>query len=109
MAGAASTSIAPDLVGRLWFWKQAAGNSFVTWRHVQAQIARFTRVCAYDRAGLGFSDAATRPSTIANIVDDVHRLLKAAHIATPIVFVGHSLGGEAGLLFAATYPQEIAG
>jgi pimeloyl-ACP methyl ester carboxylesterase len=86
-----------------------AGNSIVTWRRVQAQIARFTRVCAYDRAGLGFSDAATRPSTIANIVDDLHRLLKAAHIATPIVFVGHSLGGEAGLLFAATYPQEIAG
>src|SRR5262249_1686113 len=42
-----------------------AGNSIVTWRHVHAQIARFTRVCAYDRAGLGFSDAATRPSTIA--------------------------------------------
>ncbi len=86
-----------------------SGNSMITWRHVQAEVGRFTRVCAYDRAGLGFSDAATRPSTDANIVDDLHHLLKAAGIATPILFVGHSLGGEVGLLFAATYPEEIAG
>jgi pimeloyl-ACP methyl ester carboxylesterase len=86
-----------------------AGNSMVTWRHVQAGIGRFTRVCAYDRAGLGFSDAATRPSNDANMVDDLHRLLRAAAIPTPVVFVGHSLGGEVGLLFAATYPDEIAG
>lgn len=86
-----------------------AGNSMMTWRHVQAEIGSFARVCAYDRAGLGFSDAATRPSDNANIVDDLHRLLKAADIPTPIVFVGHSLGGEVGLLFAATYPAEIAG
>jgi pimeloyl-ACP methyl ester carboxylesterase len=86
-----------------------AGNSMMTWRLVQAEIGHFTRVCAYDRAGLGFSDAATRPSNDANMADDLHRLLKAAHIATPIVFVGHSLGGQVGLSFAARYPAEIAG
>jgi pimeloyl-ACP methyl ester carboxylesterase len=80
-----------------------AGNSMMTWRHVQAEIAGFARVCAYDRAGLGYSDAATRPSSIANIVDDLHRLIAAAGITTPVVFVGHSLGGEAGLLFISTY------
>jgi pimeloyl-ACP methyl ester carboxylesterase len=81
----------------------------MTWRLVQAEIGRFTRVCAYDRAGLGFSDAATRPSNDANMADDLHRLLRAAHIATPVVFVGHSLGGEVGLIFAARFPAEIAG
>jgi pimeloyl-ACP methyl ester carboxylesterase len=86
-----------------------SGNSMVTWRYVQAEVASFARVCAYDRAGLGFSDAATRPSSDANIVDDLHRLLKAADIAMPIVFVGHSLGGEIGLFYWATYPDNIAG
>jgi pimeloyl-ACP methyl ester carboxylesterase len=86
-----------------------AGNSMMTWRHVQAEIARFARVCAYDRAGLGFSDTATRPSSIVNIVDDLHRLIAAVGIGRPIVFVGHSLGGEVGLLFVATYPAEVAG
>ncbi len=86
-----------------------SGNGMMTWRHVQTQIAKFTRVCAYDRAGLGFSDAATRPSNDANIVDDLQRLIGAARIATPIVFVGHSLGGEVGLLFGAIYPAEVAG
>jgi pimeloyl-ACP methyl ester carboxylesterase len=86
-----------------------SGNSMVTWRHVQSEVGGFTRVCAYDRAGLGFSDAATRPSTDANMVDDLHHLLKAADIATPILFVGHSLGGQVGLLFSAAYPEEIAG
>jgi pimeloyl-ACP methyl ester carboxylesterase len=86
-----------------------SGNGMITWRHVQADIGRLTRVCAYDRAGLGFSDTATRPSTEPNIVDDLHRLIESAGIATPMVFVGHSLGGEVGLLYAATYPDEIAG
>ncbi len=86
-----------------------AGNGIVTWRHVQAAIGSFTRVCAYDRAGLGFSDAATRPSNDTIIVDDLHRLLRAADISTLVVLVGHSLGGEAALVFVATYPKEVAG
>ena len=81
----------------------------VVWRLVQAEIAKFTQVCAYDRAGLGFSDAATRPSDVRNMTDDLHRLLVAADIPRPIVFVGHSLAGEIAVLFAATYPDELAG
>ena len=49
-----------------------SGNSMATWRHVQAQIGETTRVCAYDRAGLGFSDAATRPSDLRNIVNTTY-------------------------------------
>jgi pimeloyl-ACP methyl ester carboxylesterase len=86
-----------------------SGNSMATWRHVQVEIGQTTRVCAYDRAGLGFSDAAERPSDLMNIVDDLHRLVKAAPIAAPFVYVGHSLAGAIGLLYVATYPDDIAG
>ena len=86
-----------------------SGNSMATWRKVQAEIADFTRVCAYDRAGLGFSDAATRPSDLSNIVDDLRHLIKAAPISTPFVYVGHSLAGPIGLMYVATYPDDIAG
>jgi pimeloyl-ACP methyl ester carboxylesterase len=86
-----------------------SGNSMETWRRVQAEIGRTIHVCAYDRAGLGFSDASERPSDLRNIVDDLHRLVRAAPIAAPFVYVGHSLAGTIGLLYVATYPEDIAG
>ena len=86
-----------------------AGGGMMFWRHVLAAIGGFTQVCAYDRAGYGFSDPASRASDAANTVDDLHRLLHAAGLATPIVYVGHSIAGLYGVLFAATYPAELAG
>ncbi len=86
-----------------------SGNSMATWRRVQSEIAKVTRVCAYDRAGLGFSDAAERPSDLVNIVDDLRRLVVAARIETPFVYVGHSLAGAIGLVYVATYPDDVAG
>ncbi|MGA9850687.1 MAG: alpha/beta hydrolase, partial [Roseiarcus sp.] len=86
-----------------------SGNSMVTWRFVQAEIGAFTRVCAYDRAGLGFSDAAQRPSNVANMADDLSRLVAAAGVAKPFVLVGHSLGGATAVLYAATHPDDLAG
>jgi pimeloyl-ACP methyl ester carboxylesterase len=86
-----------------------SGNSMATWRHVQAEIAKMTQVCAYDRAGLGFSDAARRPSDLLNIVDDLRRLVAAAPIPAPFVYVGHSLAGAVALMYVATYPEDIAG
>jgi pimeloyl-ACP methyl ester carboxylesterase len=79
------------------------------WRHVQGEVAKFTRVCAYDRAGSGFSDAANRPSDIPNTVDDLHRLLLAAPLHRPIIYVGHSIAGYYGTYFEAVDPQDIAG
>lgn len=90
-------------------FESGAGDSMVVWRHVQGEIAKVTRACAYDRAGYGFSDAATRASDARNTVDDFHRLLGAAHIHMPIVYVGHSIAGLYGALFAATYPNDVAG
>ncbi len=86
-----------------------SGNSMVTWRFVQAEIGKITRVCAYDRAGLGFSDAAERPSDVANMADDLSRLIAAAKIPKPFVLVGHSLGGATAVLYSATHPDDLAG
>lgn len=86
-----------------------AANTMQTWRFVQAEIARTTRVCAYDRAGLGFSDAGTRASDVRNMADDLGRLVAAAGIAKPYVLVGHSLGGEIAAYVAATAPSDLAG
>jgi pimeloyl-ACP methyl ester carboxylesterase len=86
-----------------------AGENMMVWRHVQESIATVKRACAYDRAGYGFSDSATRASDARNAADDLHRLLRAAHIATPIVYVGHSAAGLYGTLLVATHPEDVAG
>lgn len=80
-----------------------------SWSLVQAQIATLTRACVYDRAGLGYSDAAYRASTSSNMVDDLHHLLHAAHLAPPYLLVGHSLGGLNVRLYADRFRDEIAG
>lgn len=79
------------------------------WGLVQPRVAATTRACSYDRAGIGFSDPAQRPSTSAHIVDDLHRLLRAAAIEPPYVLVAHSSGAIHVRLYAATYPSEVAG
>lgn len=85
-----------------------AGFDIITWRHVQGRVAAFTRACAYDRAGYGFSDAAARAADLRNVVDDLHRLLRAAAIATPIVYVGHSVAGLYGAYLQKTHPEDVA-
>lgn len=79
-------------------------------------VAAFTRVCAYDRPGtaidadhLSRSDPVPMPRTAADAVADLHALIDGAGIPGPYVLVGHSLGGMIVRLYAATYPEEIAG
>ncbi|GLQ98333.1 alpha/beta hydrolase [Dyella mobilis] len=85
------------------------GDETAVWGFVQPVIAKLTRTCSYDRAGIGFSDPATRPGTSANIVDDLHNLLVHARIPAPYVLVGHSYGGLNMLLFASRYRSEVVG
>lgn len=80
-----------------------------TWALVQPRVARLTRACSYDRAGLGYSDPARRAGTSANMVDDLQRLLRAAQIAPPYLLIGHSLGGFNVRLFADRHPDQVAG
>lgn len=86
-----------------------AGSPAWDWLLVQPTVAKRNLACSYDRAGLGFSDAAQRPGTSANAVDDLHRLLATAGIKPPFVLVGQAYGGMNVQLYAYTYPGEVAG
>jgi len=85
------------------------GDAFLSWHKVQPQIAKFTRVCSYDRGGLGYSDSSPRPRTSRVFVDELHRLLQHAGIDGPLVLVGHSMGGFDVRLYASLYRHEVAG
>lgn len=84
-------------------------DSNVFWAYVQPAIAKATRACSFDRAGLGFSEPSPRPSTSANAVDDLHALLRAAEVKPPYVLVGHSYGALNMRLYANGYLREVAG
>ncbi len=85
------------------------GDSYVSWRKVQPQIAKFTRVCSYDRAGIGYSDSSSQPRTSKVIAGELHALLRAAGVPQPYVLVGHSMGGYDVRVFASMYRDEVAG
>jgi pimeloyl-ACP methyl ester carboxylesterase len=85
------------------------GDSYVSWRKVQPEIAKFTRVCSYDRAGLGYSESASTPRTSKIIAEQLHALLQAAAVPPPYVLVGHSMGGFDVRLFASLFRSEVAG
>jgi len=82
---------------------------------VLAELAKFTRVCAYDRPGTPVgekpsrSDPVPQPTTAGDAVADLHALLSAAGEAGPYVLVGHSYGGLVVRLYASTYPEDISG
>jgi pimeloyl-ACP methyl ester carboxylesterase len=72
-------------------------------------VADQTRVCVYDRAGRGGSQSADRPQDGARIATDLHTLLHRAGVPGPYVLAGHSFGGLYVRIFAAHYPDEVAG
>ena len=81
----------------------------VVWYKTQPVIAQKVRVCAFDRAGYGFSDPAPTPQILSEVVDDLHAALKAGLITGPYVLVGHSLGGIEARLYAQRWPEEVVG
>ena len=73
---------------------EAGLNDFyVSWTKVQPEVAKTTRVCSYDRAGLGWSEASPNPRASDVMAEELHVLLNNAGIAPPYVLVGHSFGG----------------
>ena len=79
------------------------------WALVQPGVAAHARACTYDRAGMGYSDPSDEPRSPIAVVEDLHKLIHAAKIDTPVVLVGHSLGGFNMKLYAALYPEDVAG
>ncbi len=86
------------------------GSSSGSWRLVQPDVSKFTRVCSYDRAGLAQSDDRPDRSIEGGFVaDELHRLIAGLGLQPPFVFVGQSIGGMYIRLYAAHYPGETAG
>ena len=86
-----------------------SGGTSSYWGWVQPDVAQGTRVCVYDRAGRGWSEADPEPMTLERTVRNLHTLLTNARIDGPYVLVGHSIGGIYVRQFAAEYPEEVAG
>lgn len=85
------------------------GGSSLDWSLVQPTIAATTRVCAYDRAGYGWSDSAPSPHTSQQVAAELHTLLKNATIDGPYVLIGHSIGVIHTEAYVDAYPNEVAG
>jgi pimeloyl-ACP methyl ester carboxylesterase len=86
-----------------------AGNDGLVWGGVQPVLAQTTRVCSYDRAGMGWSDSVPPPRDADHIADQLHSLLAAAGVNGPIVLMGHSIAGIYIRDYAARYPPQVAG
>jgi pimeloyl-ACP methyl ester carboxylesterase len=85
------------------------GDFSLSWHGLLPEIAKFSTVLAYDRAGLGWSDQSPAPRTAENMVDELRSLLDKSGVTGPYVLVGASLGGVNCRLFAHKYPQDVAG
>jgi pimeloyl-ACP methyl ester carboxylesterase len=86
-----------------------AGEISAIWGWIQPAVAQDTRVCAYDRAGRGWSDPGTGPQDGIELARDLHTLLDRAHERGPFVVVGHSFGGLHARIYASEYPAEVVG
>ncbi|HEX2989644.1 MAG TPA: alpha/beta hydrolase [Anaerolineales bacterium] len=85
------------------------GGTSSSWGWIQPSVAKTTRVCAYDRAGMGWSDSSPAPRDVQNIATELHTLLQNAQIPGPYVLAGWSYGGMYVRQYAGQYPDEVAG
>ncbi len=85
------------------------GGSSAGWGFVQPDVARFTRVCSYDRAGMGYSDPGPSPRTARRIASELNELLARSGIGGPVVLVGASIAGFDVRVFASDHPERAAG
>ena len=85
------------------------GDFSASWSWVQPEVAKVTRICTYDRAGMGWSEASPEPRNAREYAKELHTLLEKANEPGPYVLVGHSMGGFTVIVFAHDYPDEVAG
>ncbi len=85
------------------------GEMSANWARIVPAVSRTTRVCAYDRAGQGWSDDAPHLQDGVQAAADLHTLLRRAGENGPYVLVGHSIGGDHAMTYAARYPEQVAG
>lgn len=85
------------------------GDFSAAWGWVQPEVAKTTRVCTYDRAGMGWSESSPEPRTAREFAKELHTLLEKANVPGPYVLVAHSLGGYTMRVYAHDYPEQVAG
>jgi pimeloyl-ACP methyl ester carboxylesterase len=85
------------------------GDWSTSWGFVQEEVTKTTRICTYDRAGLGWSEAGPLPRDAAQFAKELHTLLQNANVPGPYVMVGHSLGGTSVRVFVSEHASEVAG
>lgn len=89
--------------------ESGSGGPSIDWLMVQPEVARFSRVCSYDRAGYGRSDSGPEPRSSLQIAHELKQLLQAAGEKRPYLLVGHSMGGYDIRVFTAQYPNDVVG
>lgn len=85
------------------------GEGTLSWSLVTPELVSDTRVCTFDRAGMGWSDPGSRSPSVADRNAELHLLLQKAGVQPPYVLVGHSLGGAYAFAYMRRYPDETAG
>jgi len=89
--------------------EQGGGMPGLGWMKVQPQVAKFTRVCSYDRAGYGWSEPGPMPRTVPRLANELKALLDASGEKGPYVMAAASLGGPIVRLYTKLYPNDVAG
>ena len=85
------------------------GDDSLEWGKVQPELSKATRVCSYDRAGMGWSAPQPGPRDADSIVGQLHALLQQAGVRGPIVLMGHSMAGIYIRGYATRYPLDVVG
>jgi pimeloyl-ACP methyl ester carboxylesterase len=80
----------------------------MTWQKLQPMLTKSNRVCAYDRAGIGFSDGGPLPRNVDTNADDIEALISSAPLATPLILIGHSYGTDVVRRFADKHPDQVS-
>ena len=84
-------------------------NSYAAWHMVQPELAKFTRVCSFDRAGNGWSDRSPKPRLTSVMAEELNLLLLRSGEQPPFVLVGHSAGVLDVIYYARQYRDKAAG
>lgn len=89
--------------------ESTSGGTSANWGWVRPEVAKTTRVCAYDRGGRGWSELGPQPRDAIQIAGELHALLRNADVPAPYVLVAHSAGGLFIREYAEQYPNEVGG
>jgi pimeloyl-ACP methyl ester carboxylesterase len=114
-AGSPTVVLVSGLRGSAQEWKTTESRATPPAPPVFGEVAKITRVCAYDRPGtvvgdkFSRSDPAPQPTTSAGAAEQLHRTMSAAGERGPFVLVGHSIGGTIVRVYATTFPDEVRG